>query len=132
MQKQSDMHILKVKKVTRELMFIEKYKLLPFVQNQLYDIKEALIMNNTNQSIRLMGQFINDYGTHIITGVELGASIEEYKFSNFNSLGTNISIDYDQDIGIWTKMLLQSNGNLKGKYIIRIYRIVHFQQIIPL
>ncbi|PAV89541.1 hypothetical protein WR25_11041 [Diploscapter pachys] len=51
-EKRSDVHILKVKEVKRELMLAEeKYKLLPSVQSRLNKIKEAL-MNNTNQSIR--------------------------------------------------------------------------------
>ncbi|PAV74528.1 hypothetical protein WR25_26806 [Diploscapter pachys] len=60
----------------------------------------------------LMGEFISDYGTHIITQVELGASIEEYKFSSFNSLDTNTSINSDTHLGVWAKTLVQASGDL--------------------
>ena len=130
-QKQTNMDILKVKEVTRELIFTgKKYKLLPSVQSQLDEIKEALFLNNTATSQALMDLFIADYGTHIITKVELGAFIEELKFSNSNSLYSNTSISYDQNLDAWAKMLLQLGGNLAGKNVIRIYRAIHFQQII--
>ncbi|PAV91390.1 hypothetical protein WR25_04455 [Diploscapter pachys] len=71
-QKQTNMDILKVKEVTRELIFTgKKYKLLPSVQNQLDEIKEALFLNDTTLSKILMDLFIADYGTHFITGVEV-------------------------------------------------------------
>ncbi|PAV88562.1 hypothetical protein WR25_24228 [Diploscapter pachys] len=116
-QKQTNMDILKVKEVTRELIFTgKKYKLLPSVQNQLDEIKEALLLNDTALSKILMDLFISDYGTHIITKVELGVSIEEYLFSNSNSLYSNISIIYNQNLNARAKMLFQSNGNLKANY----------------
>ncbi|PAV86845.1 hypothetical protein WR25_24235 [Diploscapter pachys] len=71
-QKQASVDILKVKEVTRELIFTEKkYKLMSFVQSQLDEIKEALSLNDTATSQALMDLFIADYGTHFITGVEV-------------------------------------------------------------